>query len=167
MYHAVTLLFVPQSSYAARLDKLAVDHTWSSAVRFISDARDLVKYKVMKSSGGGASPTIFSSIGMGKNATLSAHIDSDFFFSLTTILLKDYDPARDADRIIGYFVFPDARKSVALRHGDCLLFNPRVMHSISSRVEEKDTVYTLSLYIKTSNGKFICHLGGIAPTGPR
>mmetsp|Transcript_3137 Transcript_3137/g.7054 ORF Transcript_3137/g.7054 Transcript_3137/m.7054 type:complete len:89 (+) Transcript_3137:460-726(+) len=53
---------------------------------------------------------------MGKNATLSAHVDKDFFFSLTTVLLKNYVPSRDADRVIAYFVFPDIiRKSVPLR----------------------------------------------------
>mmetsp|Transcript_3137 Transcript_3137/g.7052 ORF Transcript_3137/g.7052 Transcript_3137/m.7052 type:complete len:91 (+) Transcript_3137:554-826(+) len=36
--------------------------------------------------------------------------------------------------------------------GDCLIFNPRIRHSISSRVLEEDTVYyTMSTYIKLSN----------------
>ena len=41
--------------------------------------------------------------------------------------------------------------SVALRHGDILLFNPLMPHGASSRTSNDFNVITLALYTKTAN----------------
>ena len=110
----------------------------------------------MQSSDGDAatSAKIFSSMAVAKNATLASHTDKDFVTSLITILLKNYNPEKDRDRVLAYFVFPDANISVPLKHGSVLIFNPLCRHSISCRTSEKDDLLVLSLYTKTS------HVGG-------
>ena len=100
------------------------------------------------------SARIFSSLAVGKNATLSSHIDKDFIYSLVTVLLKDYDPVKDHDRVLAYFTFPGANVSVPLRHGSVLIFNPLYRHSVSCRTSEDDTLLCVSLYTKSA------HVGG-------
>jgi len=98
-------------------------------------AKRISKYKTMQSSNCDAatSARFFSSLAVAKNATLASHVDIDFVYSLVTVLLKNYDPEKDRDRVVACFVFPDANVSVPLRHGDVLIFNPRCRHSDSSR----------------------------------
>ncbi len=91
------------------------------------------------------------------NYYLNAHLDNEFFYSLTTISSK-FGLQEDVDRygmdakVCNYFAFPEQGIAVALRPGDMLIFNPRYHHSLSSRTSAyqcKD-VYCLSLYLKTA-----------------
>jgi hypothetical protein len=102
-------------------------------------------------------PTIWASLSCGRNHILNAHRDDDFFLSATMVLNREaLDKKRKSLKmdveICSYFVFPGQGKAVALRPGDILLFNPNMMHCISSRTvayKEKD-VYCISFYLKTS-----------------
>ena len=53
------------------------------------------------------------------------------------------------DRVVAYFCFPRTGVAVALRPGDILVFNPTEPHAISSRCNVNDSVYCLSMYLKS------------------
>ena len=61
----------------------------------------------------------------------------------------DGAPYQMDDLILVYFCFPEYGVKVGLRQGDVLLFNPRVMHCVSSAVDESTEYYIISLYLKT------------------
>lgn len=54
-------------------------------------------------------------------------------------------------KIVAYFAFPRLGIAVPLRPGDILIFNPREPHCVSSRCHNSDTVYCVSLYLKSAN----------------
>jgi hypothetical protein len=96
------------------------------------------------------SSTIFPAIACGRNVYLNVHTDDDYFWSATTIIQNDAGPLQEDSAILNYFCFPTKGISVALRHGDILLFNPTVPHCISSRCDETRDVFCISLYLKTA-----------------
>ena len=53
-------------------------------------------------------------------------------------------------RVVAYFCFPRLGIAVPLRPGEMIFFNPSEEHCISSRVDDKDTIYCVSLYIKSN-----------------
>ena len=87
---------------------------------------------------GGASQPIWGSLECGKKYYLNAHLDDDFFYSLTSMSSK-FGLQEDVDRygmdakVCNYFAFPEQGIAVALRPGDKLIFNPRYHHCLSSR----------------------------------
>jgi len=92
----------------------------------------------------------FSSVAFGKNVFLSCHLDEDSFYSVVTIEKRVKEaPYGMEDPIIVYFCFPEYGVKVGLRPGDVLMFNPRVMHCVSSAVAESLEYYCISLYLKT------------------
>ena len=54
------------------------------------------------------------------------------------------------DGIIAYFCFPRLGIAVALHPGDGLIFNPSEPYAVSSRCDEKDDVYCVSMYLKAA-----------------
>ena len=48
-------------------------------------------------------------------------------------------------------VFPRLGISVPLRPGDVLFFNPQEQHMVSSRCDNGDDIYCVSLYLKSDN----------------
>ncbi len=47
-----------------------------------------------------------------------------------------------------YFAFPRIGTAVALWPGDFLLFNPQILHSISSRCKSENKIFCISSYLK-------------------
>jgi hypothetical protein len=126
----------------------------SETLRGLREAQQYTKWLELKD----VSPeSIWGSLACGRNYFLNAHVDDDFFYSLTTIVSRhglhdDIDKYRLDTEISNYFVFPEQGVLVALRPGDILIFNPLYQHCISSRssaFENKD-VFCLSLYLKTA-----------------
>ena len=61
----------------------------------------------------------------------------------TPYLLKDHP--------VVHFIFPRFGIAIPFHPGDMLFFNPKDPHCISSRRRVEDTVYYLSLYLKSAN----------------
>ena len=51
---------------------------------------------------------------------------------------------------MGYFCFPRLGIAVALRPGDLLIFNPLEPHAISSRCNNDDQIFCISMYMKSA-----------------
>ncbi|CAB9526612.1 unknown protein [Seminavis robusta] len=100
--------------------------------------------------GDGQQSQIFPAIAFGRNVFLNVHTDQDFFWSATTVIQKDMPLKVHNSPICNYFCFPTLGISVALRHGDILLFNPLVPHCISSRCDVTKDEFCISLYLKTA-----------------
>lgn len=101
-----------------------------------------------KAQNGKEQSEIYSTIACGYDVFLPAHFDEDFFWSTTTVLVNE-DFIHD-DKIKNYFCFPGYGVAVALRPGDVLIFNPSVLHCVSTR-NTMEHVICLSLYVKTKN----------------
>ena len=150
------LVLTFDARFVILLEEVFIKYSSQEVLWFIEGAKSVSDYKTMQMSNGDAkmSPQIFSSLAVGQNVTLASHTDKDFFYKVVTVLSKNYNPENNHDRVLAYFAFPDANLSVPLRHGSVFIFNPRCRHSISSRKNADDTLLTVSVYTKTSNGKF-------------
>ena len=97
----------------------------------------------------GQSSKLFPAMACGLNVFLPAHIDDDAFLSVTMTIGKD-PPTMDSP-ISHYFCFPSHGVAVPLRPGDLLIFNPRILHCVSSRVDQSQHYFCVSFYLKTSH----------------
>jgi hypothetical protein len=95
------------------------------------------------------SSRIYGAFASGINAYLNAHTDCDFIFGAVTIHMEEEYTL--GQRVVAYFLFPRLGIAVPLRPGDVLFFNPQEPHCISSRVDNNDKIYCVSLYLKSDN----------------
>ena len=123
----------------------------TDVIRDLNHARELLKFKTIAPSTGcrGHSTKIFGGIAFGVNVHLSCHTDQDYTYSVVSIHLYEHQYSLD-DRIVAYFCFPRLGIAVALRPGDILIFNPSEPHAVSSRCRTDDTVFCVSMYLKTA-----------------
>jgi hypothetical protein len=91
----------------------------------------------------------FGALSFGKDVHLSAHTDADFGLSVATVHLQNRQYTLDDD-IIVYFCFPRLGCAVPMRPGDCLIFNAREPHAVSSRSKSTDQIFCVSMYLKTA-----------------
>jgi hypothetical protein len=109
-------------------------------------ARQTVQYRTFPSCDGEEDSDFFAAIAFAENVYLSMHDDDDFTYSVVCPhMAKEYT---NADKEVVYFCFPTIGIAVPLRPGDVLVFNPRTLHGISSRICNEDTLYCTSLYLK-------------------
>ena len=103
--------------------------------------------------------SLYASMATAYNYVAPAHVDKDSFLSCLFVTLDMQQFNRDGITglyleemdICVYFTFPDYNKTVALRPGDVLFFNPLRRHCVSQRcIEYIDSkVLCTSFYINT------------------
>ena len=92
---------------------------------------------------------IYGSFASGVNVYLNAHKDNDFTYGATSIHMREeYNLTH---KIVAYFLFPKLGIAIPLRPGGVLFFNPQEVHCISSRCDNNDEIYCMSLYFKSAN----------------
>ena len=91
----------------------------------------------------------YGGMAFGCNVFLQCHTDHDFTMSAVQVHLRGKDKYKINDDIVVYFCFPTLGVAVPLWPGDCLLFNALIPHCISSCCEERDSIYTVSMYLKS------------------
>ena len=89
---------------------------------------------------------IWPAIACSINGFLPAHIDNNFFW-LGSMVFSD-EGLTSKGEVLSYFCFPDYGIAVPLCSGQLILFNPRVLHCISTQKTTKDIVY-MSFYLKS------------------
>jgi hypothetical protein len=155
----------------------AVEHLFSmfmdtEEIRIVHDAIELMKAETFaipknfpskndkscddrkqdRSSNGGMyrkKSAIYGAFASGVNVYLSAHIDKDFTYCATSIHRRS--EYHEEDSTLAYFAFPRLGIAIPLRAGDVLFFNPTEPHCVSSRVNNDDEIYCVSLYLKSDN----------------
>lgn len=75
--------------------------------------------------------TPFPSAALVKNGYVSCHVDLDFTLSVINIVARG--KVENNCPILVYFCFPTLGRSIALRNGDQIIFDPRIPHFMSSR----------------------------------
>ena len=95
------------------------------------------------------STNMYGAFASGVNVYLNAHSDRKFTYSSVIIHMKKAYTVKQ--KIVAYFVFPRLGISVPLRPGDVLFFNPQEEHMVSSRCDNRDDIYCVSLYLKSDN----------------
>lgn len=108
--------------------------------------------------------SVYASMATSYNYIAPAHFDKDAFLSclFVTLNMEEYDDKRKLSvyeekmDICVYFSFPDYKKTVALRPGDVLFFNPLKRHCVSQRcieyIDHKVFCTTFYLNTKTISG---------------
>ena len=91
---------------------------------------------------------MYGALAFGLNVHLSCHSDEDFNYSISFVMKEGHTCSRK-DRIMSYFCFPSIGTAVAMRPGDLIIFDPTLPHCISSRCNNNDNIYCISLYLKT------------------
>jgi hypothetical protein len=91
---------------------------------------------------------VYGAMAVGVDVCLATHTDKDFTFS--AISVKCRSDCHPKERILVYFAFPALGIAIPLRVGDVLFFNPNEPHCITSRVSETDSIYIVSLYLKSA-----------------
>ena len=98
--------------------------------------------------GGTISSKYYAGMAAGVNSCLNCHPDKDFCTSAVTVHTRE--TYTENHKVVAYFCFPLIGLAVPLRPGDTLFFNPREYHCISSRCDNKDDIYCVSLYLKSA-----------------
>ena len=125
----------------------------TSEIRIVSSALDLVDadtFLIHKTANNEdiTSSRIYGTFSAGINVYLNSHKDNDFTYCATSVHMKrEYTVD---DNIVLYFAFPKLNVAIPLRHGDILFFNPLEKHCVSSCCENSDSVYVMSLYLKSN-----------------
>ena len=92
---------------------------------------------------------IYGAFACGVNVYLASHTDADYTYSATSVHRRGQYLGDDT--ILCYFAFPRLGFAIPLRTGDVLFFNPKEPHCLSSRVNNADENYCVSLYLKSDN----------------
>jgi len=132
-----------------RTEKALSAFVETKSLQQLNAAKRMLHFKTMSSSCNLHPNKIFGAIAFGINVHLSCHKDHDYTWSVVSVHLHDYQ-YNSVDRIVAYFCFPRLGVAVPLRPGDLLVFNPTEPHAISSRCNSEDTVYCISMYLKTA-----------------
>ena len=80
---------------------------------------------------------------------LNAHTDDDFGRCVVSVHVDSRQYSENDDPI-AYFCFPRLGCAVPLYLGDAMIFNAKETHAISSKVNNDDLLYCVSMYLKTS-----------------
>ena len=81
------------------------------------------------------------------NCYVSIHSDEDCAVGVVTCIASGL-VTMDSEILI-YFCFPTIGRCIGMRNGDTLIFNPRVKHCCSSRVNKSMDVILMAQYFKT------------------
>ncbi len=93
--------------------------------------------------------SIYGAFACGVNVYLATQVDADYTYSATLVHWRGL--YHDDDKILCYFAFPRLGVAIPLRPGDVLFFNPTEPHCVSSRVQNADDIYCVSLYLNSDN----------------
>ena len=134
-----------------RTETALSEYVSTDAIRDLNHARRLLKFKTMAPADGcrDHSTKIFGGIAFGVDVHLACHTDQDYTYSVISIHIHGHQYSLH-DRVVAYFCFPRLGIAVALRPGDILMFNPSEPHAVSSKCRHDDTVFCVSMYLKTA-----------------
>lgn len=132
-------------SQAEHLFRMFID---TESIRVIQEAMNLIDPKTFTTPQSKTSAKIYGSFASGINVYLNAHPDADFTYCCSVVHMKE--EYKLEQRVVAYFCFPRLGIAVPLRPGEMIFFNPSEEHCISSRVDNNDTIYCVSLYIKSN-----------------
>ena len=117
-------------------------------IRRIKHAIDLINPCTFSTPSCHKHSDIYAALASIRNGYLVTHIDQDMTYGSITIHMRA--SYQLSDRVVAYFNFPCLDISIPLRPGDVLFSNPREPHCVSSRCNNADEIYCVSLYIKSN-----------------
>lgn len=129
-----------------QVETVMYEHMPGHMRRFLEE---LEKAKAAKGMGSPGISKVWHSMAVGRNVFANVHQDDDFFWTVVTIATSTTPILSKQDAIICFFCFPTLGIAIALRDGDILLFNPRLPHCISTRVDGTKEAYCCGMYMKT------------------
>ena len=133
--------------YIRRVEQLFREWVDTATIRQVGHAIELVSASTFEVNNLGKT-SMYNAFATAKNVYLNCHTDEDFTMGAVAVHTNE-GYAMD-DRVVAYFVFPLLSLAVPLRPGDQLFFDSREPHMLSSRCNNDDTLYCVSLYLKTN-----------------
>ena len=92
------------------------------------------------------STRIWSAMATAKNYYSAAHVDEYFFLSLLTVNVNNGKYPDFNSEIVTHFCIPYVGVAIAMRDGDCLIFNPQFHHCASQQESNLDGDVFLSIF---------------------
>jgi hypothetical protein len=129
----------------------------------LSLVRDAVApYNTIISAKNEANIGISAAVSISKDYISAAHIDKDFFHSITTVRSELYSDGIGGridwnsytnPPVAQHFLFPEYGVGVGLRPGDILVFNPCYYHCCGHKLDAYSDIpfYLATFYVKTAN----------------
>lgn len=139
-------------NYVSLVERCIKAYCHPKDLNFIRRSKELIDFPTMTKTGGNGnetSPEFYSNVAAMLNGYLSCHIDADYFQCVVTAHTPRHYIMND--NILCYFCFERLGLVIPMRPGDLIVFNPREPHHVSSRCNDVDNVYVVSLYLKSAN----------------
>ena len=139
-----------------RIQRLMGQFLPTQDLRALSNVKAINPFSTLA---GSDTESIFPTASMSVDYCSAAHVDIDFFFSLLAIRSvhnksDNFYQANtdDLPPVAQHFVFPTVGIAVALRPGDHLIFNPKILHCCSEKLIEYTAhrVHLCAFYLKTA-----------------
>ena len=112
---------------------------------------ELIQYEAIKSYCKKQN-AIWTSLSHAVNYNSVSHVDEDFFLSACSVNEDNGKRYELNSRVITNFCFPTLKKTVCLRDGDILIFNPLTYHCCSKKEQNVlNDVHIYSLYLKSKH----------------
>ena len=139
--------------FVASIEHLFCAYVSNEEINIVTRAIELIEAPTMTMPPSASNPQpkkakFYGAMAVGVNVCLAIHTDRDF--TMSAISVKCRSNCQPKERILVYFAFPALGIAIPLRVGDVLFFNPNEPHCITSRVSETDSVYIVSLYLKSA-----------------
>ena len=138
--------------YFRQVEELYTRFVDTDQIRLVKEAIDFVEAKtfsVPEESVKKANSTFYGAYASGVNVYISNHWDEDYTYCATSLHQKKQ--YLESQNVVAYFTFPRLGIAIPLRPGDVLFFNPKEPYCISSRCDNRDDNYCVSLYLKSAN----------------
>ena len=133
------------SRFYKQIESVARQYIPHEDIYGLMQAKEFIGWKTMPLSDG-SNGDLWAALSVGKNCFLNAHTYCDSWLSLTTVITEGKFTFND--EVACYYYFPSKGVTVSLCSGDILVFNPYVVHCLSSRKTSRDILST-SFYLKT------------------
>jgi len=147
MIHENPLMWNALKKFAGQTEHSIKKFIPEKVLNGLYKAKDFIGWTTLKDE------SMFSALAASVNYYSKVHTDEDFFLSILQVFAVDFHQVSCENEapIVNHFCFPTYNVAVAIRPGDCLLFNPSVPHCQSKKENAFDDidVYSTSFYLKS------------------
>ena len=138
--------------YFRQVETLFTRFIDTDQIRLVNEAIDAVEANTFTIRGNNddeQSASIYGAFAAGINVYLNMHSDVDYTYC--AISIHQREEYLESQNVVAYFAFPRLGIAIPLRPGDILFFNPKEWHCVSSRCDNDEEIFCMSLFLKSAN----------------
>lgn len=134
--------------YLSKMEHAALAYMDTNTIVSLELLKKVLGYNGIDVTGNGPATRLMPACAFSNNSYVNIHVDVDFSVCILSILAPK-ELVEESDVLV-YFSFPSTGRSIGLRNGDVLIFNPQIPHCMSSRRFPDVDVMCVAMYWKTS-----------------